>query len=231
GARVRNGQLCIEVHDTGPGIPHDKQQLVYREFERLESEDSPIQGLGLGLSIVERMARVLQHPLTLKSDPGSGCLFRLDLPLTTGKLPASLPQAPAPVRASASLAGLSVLVVDNETAIIDGMSALLEGWGCTVRTATSADAARKLAASQAIWPFDAVLMDYHLGSENGLELIAELRSGTGMTFTAALITAERSAAVQAASEAAGVAYLRKPVRPAVLRTVLMMAQTKSEAAE
>ena len=101
----------------------------------------------------------------------------------------------------------------------------------TLKTATSADAVRKLAASQAIWPYDAVLMDYHLGSENGLELIEELREGTGVTFSAALITAERSAAVQAASEAAGVAYLRKPVRPAVLRTVLMMAQTKSEAAE
>ena len=231
GARVRNGQLCVEVHDTGPGIPHDKQQLVYREFERLEWEDSPIQGLGLGLSIVERMARVLQHPLTLKSEPGSGCLFRLDLPLAEGRQEAVLSHAPAPVRSSASLAGLSVLVVDNETAIIDGMSALLEGWGCDVKTATSADAVRKLAASQAIWPYDAVLMDYHLGSENGLELIEELREGTGVTFSAALITAERSAAVQAASEAAGVAYLRKPVRPAVLRTVLMMAQTKSEAAE
>ena len=114
GARVRNGQLCVEVHDTGPGIPHDKQQLVYREFERLESEDSPIQGLGLGLSIVERMARVLQHPLTLKSEPGSGCLFRLDLPLAEGRQEAVLSHAPAPVRSSASLAGLSVLVVDNE---------------------------------------------------------------------------------------------------------------------
>jgi Na+/proline symporter/signal transduction histidine kinase/ActR/RegA family two-component response regulator len=231
GARVRNGQLCVEVHDTGPGIPHDKQQLVYREFERLESEDSPIQGLGLGLSIVERMARVLQHPLTLKSDPGSGCLFRLDLPLAEGRQEAVLSHAPAPVRASGSLAGLSVLVVDNEPAIIDGMTALLEGWRCTVTTATSADAVRKLAASLTIWSYDAVLMDYHLGSENGLELIDELRDRTGVTFSAALITAERSADVQAASEAAGVAYLRKPVRPAVLRTVLMMAQTKSEAAE
>ncbi|NNJ76494.1 MAG: hybrid sensor histidine kinase/response regulator, partial [Anderseniella sp.] len=231
GARVRNGQLCVEVHDTGPGIPHDKQQLVYREFERLESEDSAIQGLGLGLSIVERMARVLQHPLTLKSDPGSGCLFRLDLPLAEGRQEAVLSRAPAPVRASGSLAGLSVLVVDNEPAIIDGMTALLEGWRCTVTTATSADAVRKLAASQTIWSYDAVLMDYHLGSEDGLELIDELRDRTGVTFSAALITAERSADVQAASEAAGVAYLRKPVRPAVLRTVLMMAQTKSEAAE
>ena len=231
GVRVRNGHLCVEVHDTGPGIPHDKQQRVYREFERLESEDSHIQGLGLGLSIVERMARVLEHRLTLKSDAGSGCLFTLDLPLATGRQEVAQGRTPVPVRAAASLAGLSVLVVDNETAIIDGMCALLEGWGCTVATATSANAVRKLAAGQTIWPYDAVLMDYHLGSENGLELISELRAGAGVTFSAALITAERSAAVQAASEAAGVVYLRKPVRPAVLRTVLMMAQTKSEAAE
>jgi len=231
GARVRNGRLCVEVHDTGPGIPHDKQQLVYREFERLESPGSDIQGLGLGLSIVERMARVLEHPLTLKSESGSGCLFRLDLPLATGKHQASLPHAPAPVRATASLAGLSVLVVDNEQSIIDGMSALLDGWGCTVTAAKSADAVRNLASKQPAWPYDAVLMDYHLGAENGLELIDELRARAGVTFPAALITAERSAAVQAASEAVGVAYLRKPVRPAVLRTVLMMAQSSVEAAE
>ena len=74
-------------------------------------------------------------------------------------------------------------------------------------------------------------MDYHLGAENGLALIDELRTHAGVTFPAALITAERSAAVQAASEAVDVAYLRKPVRPAVLRTVLMMAQTETQAAE
>ena len=136
-------------------------------------------------------------------------MFRLDLPLATGKQLASHAQTPVPVRGAANLAGLSVLVVDNEQAIIEGMSSLLEGWGCAVTAARSADEVRQIAARHAAWPYDIILMDYHLGAENGLALIDELRTQAGVTFPAALITAERSAAVQAASEAVDVAYLRK----------------------
>jgi len=186
--------------------------------------------LGLGLSIVERMARILEHPLHLQSEDGNGCMFRLDMPIARGRPEVMETPRHVHIRAQSSLAGLSVLVVDNEETIISGMRSLLEGWGCSVASASSAEGARQ-ATEAPSWPYDAVLMDYHLGHDNGLELIKELRDAAGVNFHAALITAERSAKVQANAEAAGVAYLRKPVRPAVLRTVLMMAQTNSEAAE
>ena len=233
GCRRRQGSLLVEVYDTGPGIPADKQKLVYREFERLDHEGSAISGLGLGLSIVERMTRVLDHPLSLHSEQGKGCLFRLQLPVSQNQeRPLELPRnQPAP--GTGRLTGLPVLVVDNEPAIIDGMTRLLEGWGCQVTSASSANAAREIARLSAgrRWPFNMVLMDYHLNKENGLDLIAELREVAGVSFAAALITAERSAAIQAAAEAADVVYMRKPVRPAILRNVLTMTKSQAEAAE
>jgi Na+/proline symporter/signal transduction histidine kinase/ActR/RegA family two-component response regulator len=233
GCRRRGDTLLVEVHDTGPGIPADKQELVYREFERLDHKGSDVSGLGLGLSIVQRMARVLDHPLKLRSEAGQGCVFQLQLPAASSQ---NLPIAqvrPQAMSVTARLAGLSVLVVDNEKSIIDGMTSLLEGWGCKVTSARTASAARKLvdAATAEGQLFDAVLMDYHLNRENGLDLIAELRSRTGQRFGAVLITAERSAQVQARAESEDIAYLRKPVRPAILRNVLSMTRLRQEAAE
>jgi CheY-like chemotaxis protein len=134
---------------------------------------------------------------------------------------------------TARLAGLSVLVVDNEPAIIDGMTSLLVGWGCKVASARTAATARKLldGATVDTGRFDVVLMDYHLNRENGLDLIVELRKRCSHRFAAVLITAERSAQVQARAEAEDIVYLRKPVRPAILRNVLSMTRLRQEAAE
>lgn len=233
GCRRRNGKVIVEVYDTGPGIPANKQSLIYREFERLDHKDTSVSGLGLGLSIVERMARVLEHPLKLTSASGKGCLFQLELPLARSQtLPIQVRPATA-ITSSGKLNGLSVLVVDNEPAIIEGMRRLLEGWGCKVDSASSADAARQAASAAGLkdWPYDMVLMDFHLNEENGLQLIEELRTLAGARFPAALITAERSEEVQQAAEAAGVVYMRKPVRPAILRNVLATARHPAQAAE
>ncbi len=233
GCRRQDGALLIEVRDTGPGIPANKQELVYREFERLDHEGSDVSGLGLGLSIVQRMARVLDHPLSLQSDTGKGCTFRLKLPVAASQDMPFQQNRPSPVAGSARLAGLSVLVVDNEPSIIQGMTTLLTGWGCEVASARNAAGARKLldAGNGGGQRFDVILMDYHLNSENGLDVIADLRSRSGQGFVAALITAERSAHVQARAEAEDVVYLRKPVRPAILRNVLALARSQRAAAE
>ena len=230
GCRRRGRSVLVQVHDSGPGIPKNKQQLVYREFERLDQEGSAISGLGLGLAIVERMARVLNHPLQLHSDNGSGCTFSLELPMADARdEPVQLPRD-VPVAISGRLFGLKVLVVDNEPSIIDGMSQLLTGWGCEVTTAGDGDQARELARAHQPWPYDMVLMDYHLNGENGIDLIGELRNLAGVVFDAALITAERSADIQLSAETAGVVYLRKPVRPAILRNVLGAARARSRQA-
>ncbi len=230
GCRRKGKSVLVEVHDSGPGIPESKQQLVYREFERLEQEGSSIAGLGLGLSIVERMARVLNHPLQLQSGNGSGCVFRLELPASDVRDEPVQLQPAARSTGGGRLLGLKVLVVDNEPSIIDGMRHLLSGWGCEVTTASDGKQSLALARAQRPWPYDMVLMDYHLNEESGLELIQELRAAAGVVFDATLITAERSAAVQAAAEAAGVVYLRKPLRPAILRNVLGAARARGRQA-
>jgi CheY-like chemotaxis protein len=113
---------------------------------------------------------------------------------------------------------LKVLAIDNEMAIVDGLRALLSGWGVDVTTATSsAEALRAVAASP---HFDAVLADYHINDENGIELVTRLRSQLQYDIPAILITADRSIRVGDLARKHGLVHLRKPVKPAALRAAL-----------
>jgi len=229
GARRRGGALRIEVRDTGLGIPASKQRLVFREFQRLDQGARVARGLGLGLSIVERIARVLSHPLRLASEPGRGSTFSVELPVV-----APVAAQPAPVEARpaalAPLAGLTVLAIDNEPAILDGMRILLQGWGCAVRTAASAEEACALLGDG---PQPAVLIaDYHLDEgANGLDAIATVRACLGADVPAVLLTADRTPAVREEASARGVHVLNKPLKPAALRALLAQWRATRMAAE
>ena len=225
GCRRRDGQIVAEVHDTGLGIPPDKLKLVFREFERLGQDKGEEPGLGLGLSIVERLSKVLKHPVTVRSTVDVGSVFAVAMPHMRG---VAEPQAAAatPARApTRSLAGLTALVVDNEAAIVEGMTALLEGWGVTVEQAYSAAEAVHVAET-ARSPIDVILADYHIHREDGIVLIESLRSRLGGKVAAVLITAEQSKPVQDQAAAASIHYLRKPVKPAALRAILSQARSQ-----
>src|SRR5882672_9164939 len=217
GCRRRRGRLRIDVYDTGLGIPRSKQQAIFQEFHRLEQGARVARGLGLGLSIVERIARVLDHKIVVISTVGDGSQFSVEVPLS-----AAVP-ARAPVRDRAEvdrgqLAGLCVLCIDNEPTILDGMETLLGGWGC--RVVKAADLASALAAlAESKRAPDALLIDYHLGEENGIEAIAQLRRRFAGA-TAIVITADRGAAVREEARAQSVQLLNKPVKPAALRALL-----------
>ena len=202
----------LEVCDTGTGIPADKREVVFQEFRRLEDGARMSEGLGLGLSIVQRIAGVLQHPLDLVSTVGRGTRIRVALPLAA-------PRAAAPVAVAigpAGLDGLGVLCVDNEPDILAGMETLLTGWGCAVRTAESrAEAFVGLEAA----PPDVVLMDYHLPGDHGLSVADALREALG-PVSVVLITAERGEAIAAAVAERGLHILHKPLKPARLRALL-----------
>jgi signal transduction histidine kinase len=229
GARRRGGTLRLEVRDTGLGIPASKQRVVFREFQRLDQGARVARGLGLGLSIVERIARVLAHPLKLASEPGRGSSFSVELPVV----------APVAARASkdegrpavmAPLAGLTVLAIDNEPAILDGMRTLLTGWGCTVITASSAaEACAEIDGGRT----PAVLIaDYHLDEgANGLDAIATVRAATGGGIPAVLLTADRTPAVREEASSRGVHVLNKPLKPAALRALLAQWRATRIAAE
>lgn len=227
--RVGNNAVRVEVLDSGPGIPADQQELIFQEFTRLEKTGSDEHGLGLGLSIVRRIARVLGHELSVKSAPGHGSRFSVKLPIVAETAPKVLPvRVKNPV--TAALGNLNVLVIDNDKTIVEGMIILLSGWGCRVLAANGPENAKaQLLGSPA--EIDIILADYHLDNGNGIDLIAELRMAAQRMIPAVLITADRSQGVAEQTANAGIGYVRKPVKPAGLRAAIAHVLSRTQAAE
>jgi PAS domain S-box-containing protein len=225
GCRRRGDQLEIAVYDTGPGIAEHERERIYAEFSRLD-QSSPWgeKGLGLGLSICDRLARLMDHPLTLITRPGCGSVFGVRVPRDSKARRRQRTQRQSPPMDPTGLRGLRVLCVDNDRPILDGMEALLATWGVTVIKATEGSAALRLAAEV---PIDAVLADYHLGSGiDGLELLRHLATQKP-DLAAALITADHGADVEALARSAGYPLLHKPLRPAALRALLGAFRSRS----
>jgi PAS domain S-box-containing protein len=225
GCRRRGAQLEIAVYDTGPGIADHERERIYAEFARLD-QSSPWgeKGLGLGLSICDRLARLMDHQLTLVSRPGFGSVFGVRVTRDTKARRRQRTQRQSPPTDPTGLRGLRVLCVDNDRPILDGMEALLATWGVTVIKATAASEALRLAAEE---PIDAVLADYHLGSGiDGLELLRRLATQKP-DLAAALITADHGADVEALARSAGYPLLHKPLRPAALRALLGAFRSRS----
>jgi Na+/proline symporter/signal transduction histidine kinase/CheY-like chemotaxis protein len=217
GCRHRGTQLRIDVYDTGVGIPRAKQRDIFEEFHRLDDGAKIARGLGLGLSIVERVARVIGSEIEVQSEPGHGSRFSVFVPRSAAAA-VELPQREHPRVERSQLAGIVAVCIDNEPAVLDGMETLLRGWECTVLKAP--DLAGALAALDAasVTP-DGVLVDYHLDRGTGIEAIAELRARCG-PLPAILITADRTLGVREQARALDIQVLHKPVKPAALRALL-----------
>ncbi len=227
--RKAGRNVKIEIIDTGPGIPVDKQEVIFQEFTRLEKTTGNEHGLGLGLSIVRRIAKVLDHELSLKSAVGKGSRFSVRLPIAAEK-PVSVSRLRPKQPVTAALGNLNVMVIDNDQTIIEAMVTLLSGWGCQVLTAKDPENARAKMKNAKTLP-DVILADYHLDDSDGLALIELLRKDARRSIPAVLITADRSKKVidQAAQQAVG--YLRKPVKPAGLRAAIAHVLARTQAAE
>jgi len=218
GFRRRGNRMRLDVIDTGIGFNKDQHRLLFAEFSRLERGARMAQGLGLGLSIVQRLVTALDLTLELDSVEGRGSRFSLFLPLTRTIRPMSEP-APALAEINFGTLGLKVLCVDNERSIIEAMEGLLRHWGCDVRSALSLKQIDKEQLLEGWYP-DLVLMDYHLDQTSGLDAIEWLRHNVGGHLPAALVTADRSPAVRALAEERGIAVVTKPVKPAALRAAI-----------
>ena len=228
GCRHRGGKLRIDVYDTGIGIPQGKRRAVFKEFHRLDQGARVARGVGLGLSIVERIARVLGCEVALQSAVGRGSRFSVEVPRAAAVATAPTAQ---PLRLNAGrLTGTVALCIDNERSILDGMEKLLGGWGCRVLTA--ADLAEALAAIEGsgLEP-DGLLVDYHLDGGNGVAAIAELRRRLGRHVPAILITADRSLHVREEAQAEAAYVLNKPLKPASLRALITQWRVQRVAAE
>jgi Na+/proline symporter/signal transduction histidine kinase/CheY-like chemotaxis protein len=224
GCRRAGDSLRIEVRDNGPGIPPDKQAVIFDEFVRLQPEDEgprEERGLGLGLAIVERIARMLDLPVALSSAPGRGSTFSVTVPRVAAVV--TVPSAaPAPQPLPSIEAESFVLCLDNEARVREAMAALLGGWGCKVETAATQAEALAAVARAGRLP-DLMLADLHLDDgANGLEAVVALREAWGRTVPAALVTADRDPTLRLRARARQVELLHKPVKPASLRALLRL---------
>ncbi len=228
--RAAGGALRIEVWDTGLGIPADRQRAVFEVFQRLDQGARVARGLGLGLSIVERLGRVLGQPVGLNSRPGKGSVFFVTAPIGT-PAPESRGErgAPLPAPRSEPLRGLKVLAIDNEPRVLEGMKSLMSRWGCAVVTAHGLEEARDALAT--FGAPDVVIADYHLDHGDGVEAIRVLRKALGRHVSAILATADRSPEVRDEAARADIIILNKPLKPAPLRAQLTRYSALREAAE
>ncbi|MFJ5257191.1 NahK/ErcS family hybrid sensor histidine kinase/response regulator [Pseudomonas sp. NPDC088414] len=217
GVRRRGGELCLEVWDRGPGIPADKQQVIFEEFKRLDSHQTRAEkGLGLGLAIADGLCRVLGHTLRVRSWPGHGSVFSVSVPLARAQ---SVPTNAAVELNGKLLSGAQVLCIDNEDSILIGMNSLLTRWGCQVWTARNREECAAL-LNEGVRP-QLALVDYHLDhGDTGTELMAWLRTKLGEPVPGVVISADGRPETVAQVHAAGLDYLAKPVKPAALRALL-----------
>ena len=228
GCRRGKGRLRIEVYDTGVGIPQSELRNIFTEFHRLDQGARIARGLGLGLSIVERIGRVLGHRIEVTSAHGRGSHFSVEVPLSKDT-PTDLVRREDLRVDPSQLADIAVLCIDNDPAILDGMEMLLRGWGCQVIKAPDLTVTLAQIAETGFIP-NGMLVDFHLDEGNGIEAIVHLRRRFGPDLPAILITADRSPAVREAARAEAIAVLNKPVKPAALRALLAQWRVQRAAA-
>ncbi len=224
GARARGETAIIEIADTGCGIPENQHQSIYEEFHRgpnLAPDEVLGGGLGLGLSIVRRMVDALGHRIAFRSEVGRGTVFRLEV--------AAGPSARAETRTTAiepekprgyGLFGTKVLLIDNDSQVLEATNGLLRRWQCDVRAAMSTDEALDH-LGDTDWLPDVIIADQHLDQgELGSDTISQARAYLQRNVPALIVTADASDQIQKVARATGVELMRKPVKPAQLRALL-----------
>jgi Na+/proline symporter/signal transduction histidine kinase len=218
GVRRRDDGAEIQVWDTGPGIPQQDRVRIFQEFERLQHQAvQGDEGLGLGLAIVQRYAKLLGHPLQLYSNPGRGTMFSVKV--TYGQMQtgtATRDEAPG----SRDLEGLRVLCLDNDPLVLDGMEQLLRTMGARVRVARDREQLLRSFTDDGV-P-DIVLADYHLDDgDTGLNALQEVQQHNGTAVPCIIISADDSDVIRDRAKAVGYRFLPKPVNAARLRALVL----------
>jgi len=216
GVRRRGDAAVIEVWDTGIGIPPDQHRAIFREFHQLGNpERDRRKGLGLGLAIVEGLARAMNVPITLASRPGRGSVFRLALPLSRE----AVREVARPTDAQPDLQGAKVLVIDDDESVRAAMAELLTSWGAWCEVVESADQALGLTVR---FVPDLIVADYRLrGHRNGREAIDLVRQALGLTVPGVLVTGDTAADRLREAQASELTLLHKPVPADELHATLM----------
>lgn len=217
GSRKRGNRLVIQIWDTGPGISSPDLERIFEDFYRIDVTARGQQGVGLGLGVVHRMAKLLDHPLQVTSSPGKGSMFSLSLSLLPGSeraellLPPPTQQRPVP--------GLSVVCIDDDAANLAALTVLLQQWQidnvvCFYDEVSAVEYAQSHPAP------DVLLIDYQLGQQiNGLQLYQKIQAQWG-EVKGILVSASPEAALAAKAKQHGLMFLAKPIKPGALRASL-----------
>lgn len=220
GCRRRRNKLRIEVWDTGQGIPEGERQRIFEEFHQL---DNPARerrrGVGLGLSIVRRLANILGHEIFLRSVRGEGSMFAVELDLTGKSV--ELQGEAADGQEQAELRhDTTVLVIDDDQQVRRGMVRALESWGCTVKAASDYDAAADIVALEPR-SIDLIIADYRLPQGyNGARAASRLRVSCGRMVPVLIVTADQGPEELQEIADQGFPALQKPVKPEALRAAI-----------
>jgi CheY-like chemotaxis protein len=218
----------VQVIDTGIGIAEDEQAQVFEAFYQVRHRDRTMaRGLGLGLSIVQRLATLLDHPLTLRSSLGRGSVFSLALTASAEPAaPAHRPEAaiPAPTLGP----GLRIALAEDDASAREALGVLLVGWGCEVVAADSGDALlHRLAAAPGPWP-EVLVTDHHMpGTLDGPGLALRWRERLGATAPVLLVSADPALPAGAAD----FDRLPKPLQPERLAAWLAQVQQQAQHAD
>ncbi len=219
GCRRRGNSLRMDVCDSGAGIPKDQQRHIFGEFYQLAApEPGRLGGLGLGLSIVDRLSQLLEHPIELTSRPGKGSRFSISVPVVAAQ---RAEEAAGPAGRFADQArGKLILVIDDDALVLDGMRGILRSWGCDVVTAGSYSSARAGLTEERRRP-DLIISDYRLADgKTGIETIERLRAALQSDVPAFLISGDTGPERLREASTSGYHLLHKPVTPMTLRTTL-----------
>jgi CheY-like chemotaxis protein/anti-sigma regulatory factor (Ser/Thr protein kinase) len=218
-ARRRGRSVVLQVWDTGIGIPSQERERIFEEFYQTGNpERNSRKGLGLGLSIVRRLAQLLDAPVALRSRPGRGSCFSVTLPL--GTVPSAEEAAPPPGIAVPGFAGACIALVEDEDEVLQGMSLLLESWGARVVAAECSEALQARLAGEHRAP-DLIIADYRLrDGATGTDAIRAVRARYRSAVPAIVVTASTLPEHLGEARSLDAHVLTKPVMPAKLRALI-----------
>ncbi|GLS91098.1 hybrid sensor histidine kinase/response regulator [Psychromonas marina] len=222
GCRRRGNNICIEVWDNGAGIEQNQQAEIFKEFKRLKSSPSAFSnGLGLGLAIVEKLSKVLDHPIKVSSTLGKGSLFSVQLPLASNDDLPDITTLPQPTLINTELAARTIWLVDNDINICLAMRTLLEKWGCIIVTAVSlSDLQQQVDLSHD--HADMLIVDYHLDDGiNGLQVAEQINLLRRSILPVLMITANYNKSLKNKIKEHGLLLLNKPVKALKLKISLL----------
>ncbi|OYD83879.1 PAS domain-containing protein [Azospirillum brasilense] len=217
--RIADGCARITVHDTGIGIAPDHLDAIFLEFHQIGNpERDRTKGLGLGLSIVQRLAKLLEHPVTVRSTLGQGSVFMIDVPLGE----AAAVQAPEPFAAVAPHGGgRLVVLIDDEADVLLGLCTIFHGWGFDTVAGTSAEQASERLKTDGRTPA-VIVSDYRLGAnKTGVDAVRLIREQVGITLPGMVLTGETAAELRDEVAKQGLEIVIKPVVPRQLHEALM----------